>query len=230
MKRAGFDWLWVDNEHAAHSYNILQDVVRCADDVGLVTLLRVAQNHYPLIAQALDIGATGIIVPRLETAEEVRYALDCAKYPPLGRRGFGMRSQLFGVNEITMKDRVADQNDRIFVFQIESRKGVENIDAMLDVAAGLVDIVIFGPADFQMDIGKPDCPNDPELDAAARKVAAGCKRRNISTCLPVQTMEAAHTWLDRGYNIIAYGTDDSFLSDNAEQSRNDLRGMEKLLR
>ncbi len=102
MKRAGYDWLWVDNEHAAHDYATLQEVIRCADDVGLVTLLRVANIDYARIAQALDVGVGGVIVPRIETPEQVRFVVDAAKYPPIGKRGFGMRPQLFGTNRISM--------------------------------------------------------------------------------------------------------------------------------
>ncbi len=111
------------------------------------------------------------------------------------------------------------------MFQIESRLGVENIEAMLDVADGNVDIVIFGPSDFQMDMGKPDCPDDPELDAAARKVSEACRKRGISNCLPVTTLEDAKIWLDRGYNIISYGNDDMFMSNMAEACRKEVEGL-----
>lgn len=226
MKRAGYDWLWIDGEHAAHSYDKVQEAVLCARDVGIISIFRVAQLEYPRIAQALDIGVDGIIVPRIETPEQVRTIVDCAKYPPIGKRGFGMRASLFGVNDITMKDRIADQNGRIVIFQIETRKGAENIEAMLDAADGQIDAVFYGPADFQMDIGRPDSPNDPELDAAIRKVSAACAKRNISNGVPVTSIEGARLWLDRGFNLITYSSDDSFISDAAEHSRNELRQFE----
>jgi 2-keto-3-deoxy-L-rhamnonate aldolase RhmA len=226
MKRAGYDWLWIDGEHGVHSYETVYDVVRCAEDVGIITLFRVAQLDYARIAQALDMAVDGVIVPRVETPEQVRLAIDYAKYPPIGKRGFGMRASLFGVNNISMKDRIADQNGRFLIVQIETRQGAENIEAMLDVADGQLDGVFFGPADFQMDIGRPDSPQDPELDAAIRKVSAACAARGISNGTPVTNMDAARLWRDRDFNLLTYLTDEGFMAQYAEACRNELRQLQ----
>ena len=87
MARAGYDWLWVENEHSYHSYESIYRVVRTAEDLGIITLLRVTQGEYARIAQALDMAVSGIIVPRVETSEQVRFIIDSAKYPPVGKRG-----------------------------------------------------------------------------------------------------------------------------------------------
>ena len=223
MARAGYDWLWLDDEHSPYAYNVLRDCIRTADDIGIVPIVRVAQLDYARIAQALDCGAGGIIVPRLETPEQARHAVDYAKYPPIGRRGFGMRSQVFGKHRMSMHERIDDQQARVLCIQIESRLGAQNIEAMLDAGDGQIDFVIFGPADFQMDIGRPDHPDDPELDAAARHVSAVCAQRGVGNGLPVTSMNDAQTWLDRGYTIMTYLNDDAFMSDYAEKCRGELK-------
>jgi 4-hydroxy-2-oxoheptanedioate aldolase len=225
--RAGFDWIWIDNEHGHHSYESIYDIARTADDVGIITILRVPDTEYHLIARALDMAVSGIMVPRVETPEQARRIVDCAKYPPVGRRGFGMRSTLFGKLSATMAERVEDQNDgRILVIQIESRKGVENLDAMIAVAEGQIDAVVFGYADFQMDIGKPDHPDDPEVVAAARHIVGVCEKHGISTGTPVGSPESARHWKDLGFNLITLGSDDRFLCGGAAEARESLRALD----
>ena len=225
--RAGYDWLWLDNEHAHHSYETIQEAVRTANDIGMITLLRVTQGEYPLIARALDMGVSGVIVPRVETPEQVRRIVDAAKYPPIGKRGFGFRPSLCGRTAMSMAERVEDQNTRRFlVFQIESRLGVENVEALLDAADGQVDAVIFGPSDFQVELGKHDSPEAPELDAATRAVSAACAARHISNGVPVGSIDAAELWIDRGYNLITFMSDEGFMVRGACEGREALRGLE----
>lgn len=227
MARAGYDWLWIDNEHSCHSYETFIELARTARDVGIMSFVRVAQKDYALIARALDLAVDGIIVPRLETPEDVRHVIDCAKYPPIGKRGFGFRSTHLGKRRATMAERIEDQNERRFLFfQIESRLGMENLDAMLDTAEDHIDGVFFGPADFQMDLGRPDTPEDPGLAAAAKRCAAACEARNLSNGLPVGSVEEAKRWRGYGFNLIAAGNDDLFMFSGAADTREALEAVE----
>ncbi len=227
LARAGFDWLWLDNEHAHHSYERIQEAIRTAEDVGVITVLRVTNTDYSLIARGLDLGADAIMVPRVETPEQVRRIISWARYPPIGSRGFGIRSSVYGVHPISMAERIQDQNNNRFLFiQIESQRGAENLELMLEAAEGQIDAAIFGPADFQMDIGKPDTPEAPELIEAACSVAEICEQFGIASGTLCEHPEDAQTWLDRGYNLIACGFDDTFLTNGAVAARNALRRFE----
>ena len=228
MARAGFDWLWLDNEHFQRTYETIQEVIHTSDQVGIISLLRVTQLDYALIAGALDMGVHGIIVPRVETAGQVREIVDCAKYPPVGKRGFGLRTTIFPHDRVTMTERIEDQNDhRFLIIQVESVRGVENIEAMLDEADGQIDAVFFGPDDFQMDIGKPDTPDAPELDAATRRIGEVCKERGISAGAPANTIDDTRLWIDRGFNLICYRSDHFFMAGAASRSIRQLRELEQ---
>lgn len=219
LKRAGFDWVWIENEHSPHSYETIQEVVRTADDIGIMTIMRVTQGEYSLIARALDMGVNGIIVPRVETPEQVRHYIDCAKYPPVGKRGFGIRSSIYGKTSMSMRERIDDQTDHRFLFiQLESQLGVDNLDAMLTEAKGYVDCVLVGPADFQMDIGKPDQWEAPELMTAMARIPEICKKHGVSCGYPVRNAEEAKFRFEQGFNFINIGSDDSFLAIGAEES------------
>ncbi|MCP4642775.1 MAG: hypothetical protein GY851_20175 [bacterium] len=227
MARAGFEWLWIDNEHSCHSYESIIDVARAAEDLGIMSILRVAQDEYPRIAQAYDMGVSGIIVPRVETPEQMRHIIDCAKFPPVGRRGFGLRSSIIGKMTATMQERIADQHNTRFLFiQIESRQGLVNLDAILDVADGHLDGVFFGPADFQMDLGAPDTPDHPELVAAVQKVVEISKARGLSNGVPVHDADGARKWRDYGFNLITVGSDEAFLARTAAATRASLQDID----
>jgi 2-keto-3-deoxy-L-rhamnonate aldolase RhmA len=219
LKRAGFHWLWVENEHSPHSYETIQEVVRTADDVGIMSILRVTQGEYALIARALDMGVSGVIIPRVETVEQVRFYVDCAKYPPVGKRGFGIRASVFGATSISMRERIDDQNNYRFLFlQIESRLGVRNLDAMLTAARGQVDAVLIGPADFQMDIGTADNFDSPELLEAIETIPKVCAKHGVSSGYPVRNLEEAKLRMAQGWNLINIGSDDSFMAIGAEDA------------
>jgi 2-keto-3-deoxy-L-rhamnonate aldolase RhmA len=227
LHRAGFDWLWIESEHAPQSYVAVQEAVRTANDLGMMSILRVTDTDYPLIAQAYDMGVSGIIVPRVESPEQARAVVDYAKYPPVGKRGFGIRPGVWNRTNMTMDERLDDQNNARFLFiQVESPHAVGQIEAILDVTDDQIDCVIFGPADFQVAVGKPDMPDLPELDAAARHVAEVCRERGVSNGVPVGNVDGARTWIDRGYNLISVGYDEGYLTQAATTMRNSLRELE----
>ena len=227
MARAGYDWLWIDNEHAHFSLERVQEAVRTAEDVGIATILRVADSVYSLMARGLDLGVDGLLLPRVETPDTVRRIVDAARFPPDGRRGFGIRPSVYGDWSISMKERIEDQNNNRFLFiQVESERGVENLEAMLEEADGQVDGVFFGAADYLLDIGQPDAFDSGELDEAAREVAELCEQFGIASGTLAFTVEDARRWLDRNYNLIAYGFDDAFMAQAAHAARRALTALE----
>lgn len=226
LARAGFDWLWLENEHSPHSYETIQEVIHSAEHTGIHTLLRVAQTDYSLIAKALDMGAGGIIVPRVETPEQVQFIVDSAKYPPVGKRGFGIRPTLYGRQSVSMRERIEDQNNfRTLVIQLESRQGVDNLETLLEAGKGQVDAVFIGPADFQMDLGMPDTPDAPELLAALERIPKVSAQFGVSSGIPVKNLEEAELRLRQGYNLVSISSDDAFMANAAEAACRGLRGL-----
>ncbi len=221
IARAGFDWIWVDNEHAYHSDDKLYEVIRTAEDVGVMTLVRVRQGDYANIAHTLDMAPSGIIVPRVESAEQMREIVAAAKYPPIGRRGFGMRPSLFGRNAMSMRECIDDQqHNRMLVVQLETPNAIGNIESIVEAADGQVDALFYGPADFQMAIGKPDNPFGDEVLEGARRLVECSKRHNLSNGLPTTAIEATKRWKDVGFNLLTYLNDDQILSNGFAEGRN----------
>lgn len=220
IARAGFEWIWIDNEHAYHSNDKLYQVIRTAEDLGIISLLRVRQAEYAFIAHAMDMAPSGIIVPRVESPEQMRRIVQAAKFPPVGQRGFGMRPSLFGKNAMSMKERIQIQNEeRLLIVQLETPKAIDNIDAIVDAADGQVDALFYGPSDYQMSIGKPDNPFCDEVLDGAHRLIEFSKRHNLSNGLPTTSVEVAKRWRDAGFNLLTYKSDDQFLFDAMVEGR-----------
>ena len=128
----GFDLLCVDGEHSAINTETLVNLVRAADLADLPTMVRVADNTASMLGKALDAGATGVLVPHVESADEAASVVAASRYPPLGGRGVGPgRASLYGRE---MGSYVPTANENVLVaVQIETQRGVEQLPSILGV-------------------------------------------------------------------------------------------------
>jgi 4-hydroxy-2-oxoheptanedioate aldolase len=161
----GFDFVMIDCEHGGLSLEGAEELVRAADAAGVTPILRVPYLHPKEISRALDIGAQGVQIPDVNTAEEARAAVQATKYTPLGRRGMGMaRAGDYGIT-IDQTDYIRRANDEtMIVAHIESAEAVRNLPQM--VAVDGIDVFFFGPADLSQSLGHPGRLNHPDVQAA----------------------------------------------------------------
>ena len=173
---AGFDWLVLDGEHAPNDMAMIRDQLRATVGGTAHPVVRTVASEDWMIKQVLDIGAQTILVPMVETAEQAAGIAAAARYAPAGKRGVGAalaRAAKFGL----LSDYIANANDEVCVIvQVESVRGVENLDAILAVEG--IDGVFIGPADLAADMGFPGRPTTPEVrnvvrETTRRIVAAG---------------------------------------------------------
>ncbi len=148
----GLDWVVVDAEHGHLDWRDILEHIRAAVRSDTVVLVRVAENNASLIKRALDIGADGVVVPWVESAEDLRQAISASKYPPAGRRGIGAeRATCWGQ---CFPEHVATANEEVLVIPlIESVEGMRNLSAILNVPCA--DVFFFGPADLSATAGHP---------------------------------------------------------------------------
>ena len=169
---AGYDWLFVDLEHSPMEARQALDIITAVDS-RVPCVVRVPWNDEAHIKKALDIGATGIIVPLVNTVEDAKRAVDRCKYPPQGVRSVGItRAQRFDLDFDGYMQRA---NDEVAVIvQIEHVDAARNIDAILDVPG--IDGVFVGPFDLSGSMGKPGKINDPEVQQAIRDIIRACEK------------------------------------------------------
>lgn len=202
---AGFDFVILDLEHVGVNPQTLEDLIRAAECCGLTPLVRVPGVEPGTVLRALDAGAQGVVVPRVQDAQQAREAVRAARYHPLGERGIsGGRTTGFGI--LPLAEYMALANREIMVVaMIEDVAGVEAIDAIVAVPG--IDMVLEGAIDLSQSLGVPAQAQHSSVQAAIRRVAAACLARGVPFCA-IPRVEGQHeAWLEAGVRAFLLGDD-----------------------
>jgi phosphoglycerate dehydrogenase-like enzyme/2-keto-3-deoxy-L-rhamnonate aldolase RhmA len=146
----GIDWVVIDAEHGHLDWKEIVEHVRATVRSETVALVRITELNGGLIKRVLDIGADGVVVPWVETAEQLEQAVRFARYPAEGVRGIGAdRATAWGQ---AIAEHTATANERVLVVPIvETVRAADNVPAMSKVPG--VELFFFGPADFSASAG-----------------------------------------------------------------------------
>lgn len=218
VSRLGYDWLWIDMEHAPLSLDHVQSILQSADP-GCSALVRIPFNDETWIKRVLDLGCDGIIVPQVKTADEAKYAVRCAKYPPQGTRSAGLsRANRFGVE---FAKSIATANDTVaVVLQIEHKDGVQNAEEIVQTEG--IDAIIIGPYDLSGSFGKLGQITDEEVVAAIASIRKACAKYKMPCGIFVMNAEGGAVCLKNGFELICVGADIHFLWTGAKASLDSL--------
>lgn len=191
---AGFDFVIIDNEHGPASLETTEHMLRAAHSSGIVPVVRTLETD---ILRVLDIGASGIQVPAVNTAEQARRVVAAAKYPPVGTRGAAFSTRAAGYGFFGGAPHVTASNDGIAVIVMaETRQAIDNLDEIIKVPG--IDAVFFGPNDLSFSMGHPGEMRHPEVvaaieDGVRRTLAAG-----IAPGVLAANPQEFHHWAKRG--------------------------------
>lgn len=210
------DFVWIDTEHNALSLERVQGHIMATKGTETTPLVRVPANDPVLIKPVLDIGAAGVIVPLVRSADDVRLAVSACRYPPEGVRGFGPRRPSgFGARGGPEFCRLANQSI-ITIVQIEQAEALQNIEAILAVP-GLTSIVV-GPNDLAASLGFTGQPRHAEVLRAIDTVIAKARLAKVPMGIAVgDDPELLVEWADKGLNWIAIAADYALLVRSASQ-------------
>jgi 4-hydroxy-2-oxoheptanedioate aldolase len=162
----GFDAVWIEGEHGPVDFKDIPGATRACDLWGMTSVVRVNLNLPGVIYRTLDVGAQGIVVPHVNTADEARAVVDAAKFGPIGHRGAYTSRQGFGV-----PDYVARANDEtLLVILIEDIIAVNNLADILTVDH--IDVFFVAPGDLAQSMGYPGQANHPDVQAIVDKAVA----------------------------------------------------------
>ncbi|MHA1683478.1 MAG: HpcH/HpaI aldolase family protein [Promethearchaeota archaeon] len=221
LDECGYDFIVLDQEHGPSSYRDVQDMVLVAKHLEIAIIVRAAKNSYEYMAKVLDMGADGLMIPHVDTVEQVERVVQCAKYPPAGLRSYGMRQFLskYGPSSSAAEYiRVANLNMIIFI-QVESPESSHNLDEILSGAraADHVDGVIVGPADYTMNMGKIGQFTDKEFESAMERVEASCREHGIHFGIHFGKLDLVRHWRSKGMNILMYSNVKGLIIDRARE-------------
>ena len=217
------DFVWIDTEHNPLSLEHVQGHLMATKGTETTPLVRVRVNDPAAIKPVLDMGAAGVIVPLIKTADDVRLAVAACKYPPEGIRGFGpRRPSQFGALGGPEFCQAANQSI-ITIVQIEQAEALENLDAILAVP-GLTSIVV-GPNDLAGALGYMGQPRHPQVIAAIDRVIAKARAAKLPMGIAVgDEPEALVEWADKGVNWLAIANDYTLLLRATTELVNHVRG------
>lgn len=200
---SGFDFLIIDAEHGCFTHAAIENMIRTCELVGMSSVIRTPDALEANILHVLDSGASGIQVPSLKTAEQVRDVVRHAKYWPLGERGSARACRAAGYGTVPDYEQVANRETLISV-HIENKEMVEQVDALCGIDE--LDVLFIGPGDLSASLGHPGDARHPDVVAAIDRVievAAG--RKHIGTV--VASAAQAEAYAARGVKYLAWLSD-----------------------
>lgn len=215
LSEVGFDWLAIDCEHTSSDIAEVAALVNSVSGKACEPFVRVKANDTLSIRRALDAGATGVIVPLVNSANEAAQAVAAAKFPPAGIRGFAFtKANAYG-EQFDEYTRTANEEILVIVM-IETREAVEHIDSILQVEG--VDGVFIGPYDMSGSYGIPGQVDSPIVREACKTVVTACtsagKVAGLHIVTPTET--AVMSALSDGFTLLALGMDMVFLQQSSK--------------
>jgi 2-dehydro-3-deoxyglucarate aldolase/4-hydroxy-2-oxoheptanedioate aldolase len=217
--RAGFDWLVIDLEHGIGTESELLAQINAVGE-RTAALVRPPSGERLRVGRALDLGAAGIMIPRLDRVDDVAEALSFLRFPPGGVRGIALMTRGLELGRYG-HDEVASVNASILgIVQIESGLGVENAAqiAALDGA----DVLFVGPTDLSHSMGIPGRFGDPAFIEALRTVVRAADGAGKSAGILLRSADDVERHRELGFRFIGIGSDLIFVRDG---SRAALEGM-----
>ncbi len=215
------DFLWIDLEHNPISLESMQAHLMAAKAAGVPALVRVAGSETAIIKPVLDCGVTGLIVPQVNSAAEVRHIIDDCRYKPLGNRGFGPRRPA-DYGRMGAVEYMQHANRELFVsVQIENVQALADVEAIAEVP--LLDSIVIGPADLSLSMGV--AMKGPEVRDAMRRVVAAAHHKGLPVGIGMGAGDDkfAEEAFEMGVNWVQIGSDYSYMIGFADQLKARIR-------
>jgi 4-hydroxy-2-oxoheptanedioate aldolase len=207
-----FDFLCIDAEHSPFGRTEVESTVRVITLASLPCLVRVASHDPAGIAAALDAGAAGVIVPKVETRTEAAEICQAARYPPRGSRGVGpSRATSYGLK---INEYVASAlANTIVCVQIETQTGLANLEEILTVED--VDLIFVGPGDLALSLASLN--QDVDLPQEIANIQRRSSATRKLTGIFATTMDAAEQYFAQAFDLVVLGSDLGFLQSGLAQ-------------
>ena len=212
LANAGCRFVFYDMEHTGLGFETLKWLFSTCRGLPIEPMVRVPKGEYAWLARALDLGARGVMIPMVESADQARSIVQACRYPPVGRRGagFGFAQCDYLGGDVGQKVRIANERTMV-VAQIETERGLAAVEEIAAVDG--IDVLWVGHFDLSNFMGMPAQFDNPTFLQAMQHVADVARRHGKAAGF----MATDPAWVDRakamGYTMLAVGTDVSLLAD-----------------
>ena len=227
LGQAGLDYVIIDAEHSTVNDETMTDMIRISELSGLTPFIRIADVTHGQIQHALDSGAGGLIVPCLETAQQVKKLVNLSKFSPKGNRGFApCRGSRWGCDEdarISMEHYMNNCNEEAMIIpQCETREFLEHIEEIVKIEG--VDGIFIGPFDLSISLGIPAQFENPMFIAAVERILKACMEAQKPVLIYAGNVGAVKKYFEQGFAGAAYGMDAIIYTDTYKKIVKDIRG------
>ena len=211
LANAGFDFVLVDNEHGPFSVETIAELCRAARGEGVTPIVRIPELTDAHVAQSLDGGAQGIMLPRVTERSQVEECVRYMKYAPEGKRGAVVARGHTGLRAGPLLETLAALNrETMLVMQVETREAVERIDDLLTVPG--VDAALIGPTDLSLSLGVGGQMEHPTLVAAIERTMAACARHQVIPAIHTNDTALTAGWARRGMRFVSINSEVGLLT------------------
>jgi 4-hydroxy-2-oxoheptanedioate aldolase len=209
--RGGSDWLIIDLEHGAAGEPDLLEHLYAVGATETAAIVRPASGERLRIGRALDFGADGIMVPRIDTAEQAREAVSFLRWPPDGARGLALLTRGAELGEVG-HGSISALNQRVIgVIQVESPQAVDSAGEIAAIDG--VDVLFVGPTDLSHSMGIPGQFDDPAFIDALRRVVSATEAHGKTAGILLRNASNVGEYRDLGFRFIGLGSDGAFVVD-----------------
>jgi 4-hydroxy-2-oxoheptanedioate aldolase len=216
----GFDAIWMDMEHHFYSLEVAANSMRAARVGGADVVARPAKGEFMRMARMLEAGASGIMYPRCDSADEAREVVKWAKFAPLGKRGFDGAGPDVPYLMTPMRKYIQEANEQTFVLiQVEEPHAVERAEEILAVPG--VDMLMLGPADFSVLTGIPGEFTHPTVVAAIERIARAARNTGKHWAATCGGVEVARRMIEMGARLVFHGCDIVFVKKGLDSLQTD---------
>lgn len=202
---AGFDFAILDMEHGPANITDMQNLIRAAEVSGILPIVRVPDISEEAIGKPLDIGAKGVQIPQVTSAEEAEQAVAFAKFFPMGERGVCRFVRAAKYTHTERGEYFDNANQNLVILQLEGKEALLNLDDILKVEG--VDIIFIGPYDLSQSLGVPGQVTHPRVIEEMTKIVIRAREAGMVVGTFVDTMEDTKRWKDAGVQYLSYSVD-----------------------
>jgi 2-dehydro-3-deoxyglucarate aldolase/4-hydroxy-2-oxoheptanedioate aldolase len=214
---AGFDYVFIDLEHSSFDLQTAHDMIKASLDSGITPICRVGELAYSLVARLLDSGAQGIILPRVEDPAILREALSWMRFPPAGKRGYGINPTMIRYEARSFPEIIEHQNlNTLAVVQFETRTAMDRADELLSVPG--INIAMVGPADLSISLGVPGQFDHPTVVSTIDALIEKCNRHGVVPGIQTRGLAMSKFWAGRGMRFIGTAAEHALLLEKARET------------
>ena len=222
LQVCGFDYAIVDCEHGYYDYSMVANIVAVAREAGIPMIVRIPQTSRECVLKYLELGASGILIPMVDSAQVVRKAVEYGKYAPVGKRGVSTLRAHTGYNVQNLNEYMKRANRETMVLaQIESIEGLSQLEDIVSVEG--LDGVIAGPNDLSQDMGLLNDYTHPRMQEALQRIAHTAAAQGVWSGIHATDISLLHRCMNLGMQLCSWSSEVGMMMQGAKAGLQNLR-------